>query len=128
MRDETRTRHTLSDAWESTIKKDLFDSPCHCRWHAAIAETKLTQKFTIDEEGTDLLVSRMLISKLLLVERGRFYGLFADIEAPRHIESGLGCTLLTSNGEEKNERGDEFRERVGTTNEKTLMGEARIDT
>ena len=38
------------------------------------------------------------------------------------------CTLLTSHGEEATPRKDEFRERVGTVIEKTLAGEARMET
>ena len=38
------------------------------------------------------------------------------------------CTLLTSHGEEAKPRKDEFRERVGTVIEKTLAGEARMET
>ena len=100
----------------------------HRRLHAAIAETKLTKKFGIGGEGTDLLLPRMLVRKPLEVERGRFYGLFADIEAHGHIGSGPGCALLNLHGEEAKPRKDEFRERVGTVIERTLAGEVRMDT
>ena len=76
----------MSEAWESTIRENLFGNPCHRRLHTVIAETKLTMKFITDEEETDLLLPRMLIKKLLEVERGRFYVLF---EAIGHIGSGL---------------------------------------
>ena len=33
--------------------------------HSVIAETNLTEKFIEDEEGTDLLLPRMLVKKLL---------------------------------------------------------------
>ena len=114
VRSKSRTRKTLSDAWESTIREDLFDNPWHRRLHAAIEGTKLTKKFSTDEEGTDLLLPRMLVKKRLEVERGRFYVLFVEIEAHRHIASGLGCALLTLDGKATKSRKDEFRERVGT--------------
>ena len=96
--------------------------------HTAIAETRLTKKFITDEEGTDLLLPRMLVEKSPDVERGRFYVLFADIEAHGHIGSGPGCALLTSHGEEATPRKDELRKRVGTVIERTLKGEARMET
>ena len=65
VRGKSRTRQTLSDAWESTIREDLFGNPWHRRLHSAIAETKLTKKFITDEEGTDLLLPRMLVKKPL---------------------------------------------------------------
>ena len=112
MRGKSRTRQILSDARESMIKKDLFGNPWHRRLHAAIVETKSTKRFITDEEGTDLLLQRMLVKKPLKVERGRFYVLFADIETHGHMGSGPGCTLLTSHGEEAKPRKNEFRERV----------------
>ena len=69
MRGKSRTRQTLSDAWESTIREDLFGNFWHRRLHTAIAETKFTKKFIKDEEGTDLLLPRMLVKKLPEVER-----------------------------------------------------------
>ena len=89
---------------------------------------KLTKKFIKDEDGTDLLLPRMVVEKLPQVERGRFYVLFADIEAHGHTGSGPGCALLTSHGEEAKPRKDEFRERVGTIIESTLAEEARMET
>ena len=62
------------------------------------------------------------------MERRRFYVLSADIEAHRHMGSCPGYALLTSQGKVTKPHRDEFRERVGTTIEKTLTGEARIDT
>ena len=50
-------------------------------WHKVITEARLTKKFTTDEEGTVLLLPRMLVEKSLEVERRRFYVLSADIEA-----------------------------------------------
>ena len=124
---KSRTRQTLSDAWESTIREDLFGNLLHRRLHTAIAETKLTEKFITDEEGTDLLLSRMLGEKSPEVEHGGFYVLFVDIEAHGHIGSGPGCPLLTSHGEETKPREDEFRKRVGTVIERILAGEARME-
>ena len=44
VRGKSRTRQTLSDAWESTFREDLFGNPWHRRLPTAIAETKLTKK------------------------------------------------------------------------------------
>ena len=71
MRGKSRTRQTLSDAWESTIREDVFGNTWHRRLHTAIAETKLTKKFIKDEAGKDHLLSRMLVKKPLEVERRR---------------------------------------------------------
>ena len=128
VRGPSRTRQTLSDAWESTIVEDLFVNLGHRRLHTAIAETKLTKKFVTDGKGTDRLLPRIVAEKPLEVERRRFYVLFADIEAHGHMGSCQGYALLASQGKVTKPRGDEFRERVGTTIEKTLTGEARIDT
>ena len=57
MRGKSRTRQTLSDAWESTNLEDLFDNP----WHTVITETRLTKKFITDEEEARLLLPRMLV-------------------------------------------------------------------
>ena len=108
--------------------EDLFGNPGHHRLHTAIAETKWTKKFTTDEEGTDRLLLRIVAEKPPVVERRRCYVLFADIQAHGHIGSCPGYALLTSQGKETKPRRDEFRERVGTTIERTLTGEARIDT
>ena len=128
VRGKSRTRQTLSDAWESTIREDFFGNPWHRRLHTAIAETKLTKKFITDEEGTDLPLPRMLVEKSPEVERGRFYVLFSDIEAHGHTGSGQGCALFTSHGEETKPRKDEFRNPVGTVIERTWAGEARMET
>ena len=118
----------MSDAWESTIREDLFGNPWHRRLHAAIVGTKLTKKFCTDEEGTDLLLPRMLFKKPLEVERGRFYVLFADVAAHGHIGGCPGYALLTLQGKAAKPRKDEFRKRVGTVIERTLAREARIET
>ena len=89
---------------------------------------KLTKKSTTDEEGMDLLLPRMLVEKSPEVQRGRFYFLYADIEAHEHIGSGPGCPLLTSHGEEAIPRKDEFRKQVGTVIERTLARKARMET
>ena len=118
------TKQTLSDAWESTIWEDLFDNP----WHMMITETRLTKKVIADEEGAGLLLPRIVVEKSLEVERRRFYVLSADIEAHGHIGSCPGYALLASHGKATKPRKDEFRERVGTIIERTLTGEARMDT
>ena len=84
VRGQSWTRQTLSDAWESTIREDLFGNPGHRRLHTAIEETKLTKKLITDEEGTDRLLPRIVAEKPLEVERRRFYVLSADIEAHGH--------------------------------------------
>ena len=124
MRGKSWTIQILSDAWESTSWEDLLDNPLH----TLIAETRLTKKFITDEEGTDLLLSRMLVKKLLEVECRKFYVLSANIEAHGHMGSCLGYALLTLHGKATNPRKDEFRERVGTIIERTLAGEARMET
>ena len=69
VRGKSRTKQTLSDAWESTIWEDLFDNP----WHMVITETRLTKKVIADEEGAGLLLPRVVVEKSLEVERRRFY-------------------------------------------------------
>ena len=44
VRGKSRTRQILSDAWESTIREDLFGNPWHRRLHTAIAETKIDEE------------------------------------------------------------------------------------
>ena len=78
-----------------------------------ITETKLTKKFITDEEETDLLLDKNVGQEVSGDERGRFYVLFADIEAHGHMGSGPGCALLTSYGEATKPRKDEFRKQVG---------------
>ena len=62
------------------------------------------------------------------VERRRFYILSADGEAHGHLGRDPGYALLVSQGKATKPRKDEFRERVGTIIERTLKGEARMDT
>ena len=47
--------------------------------HMVITETRLTKKFITDEEGAGLLSPRIVAEKSPVVERRRFYVLFADI-------------------------------------------------
>ena len=119
-RGKSRTKQTLSDAWESTIWEDLFDNP----WHTVITETRLTKKVIADEEGAGLPLPRIVAEKALEVERRRFYVLSADMEAHGHIGSCPGYALLLSHGKATKPREDDFRERVGTTIERTWAGEA----
>ena len=81
VRGQSRTRQTLSDAWESTIMEDLCVNPGHRRLHTATAETKLTKKLITDEEGTDPLLPRTVAEKPLEVERRRFYVLSVNSES-----------------------------------------------
>ena len=82
----------------------------------------------IDEEGAGLLLLRMLVEQSLEVERRRFFVLSADIEAHGHIGSCRGHALIASHGKATKPRKDEFRERVGKIFERTLAGEARMET
>ena len=61
-------------------------------------------------------------------ERRRFYVLSANIEAHGHIGSCLGYALLTLHGKATKPCKDEFREQFGTIIERTLSGEARMET
>ena len=89
VRGESRTKPTLSDAWESTNREVLFDNP----WHMVITETRLTKKVIADEEGAGLQLPRMLVEKSLEVERRRFYVSSADIEAHGHFRSCPGSCI-----------------------------------
>ena len=93
----------------------------------ARGETRLTKK-VIADEGTGLLLPRIVVEKSLEVERRRFHVLSADVEAHGHIGSSPGHALLASHGKATKPRKDEFRERVGTIIERTLTGEARTHT
>ena len=77
--------------------------------HVMITATKLA----IDD------LPRIVAEKPPEVERGRFYVLSADIEAHGHTGSCPGYALLVSHGTLTKPCGDEFRERVGMTSEKT---------
>ena len=125
MRGKSWTIHILSDAWESTKWEILTDNPLH----AVIAQTKLTEKFIEDEKGTDLILPRMLAEKPLEVECRKFYVWSANIEVHGHMGSCPGHALLTLQGKAtKKPRKDELRERVGRIIERTLAGEARMET
>ena len=95
------------------------------RWQMKNPELKFTKKVTDDEKGTRLRMSRIVAEKPREVERRRFYVLSMDIEAYRHVGRCLGCALLTSQEEAAKSCGNEFRERIGTTVEIILAGEAR---
>ena len=69
VRDQSRTRQTLSDAWGPMNLEDWFGNPGHRRLHTAIAETELTKKFITDEEGTDRLLPRIVVETSVEVER-----------------------------------------------------------
>ena len=92
------------------------------------AETKLTEKFIKDEKGTDLLLPGMCVEEPLEVEHRKLYILYAGTEAHGHIGSCPGCALLTLHGRATKPRKDAFRERFGTIIERTLAGEAWMDT
>ena len=124
VRGRSWTRQILSDAWESTNWEDLFDNPLP----TVIAETKLAEKFSEDEEGTDLLLPKIVAEKPPEVECRKLYVLSSKTEAYGHIGSCPGYALLSLRGKETKPRKDEFRERVGTFFERTLAGEARMET
>ena len=88
----------------------------------------LTEKFIEHEEGTDLLLPRILVKKPLEVEHRKLYIVYAGTETHGHIGSCLGYALLTFHGRATKRRKDEFRERVGTIIARTLAGEARMET
>ena len=60
LRGKSWTRQTVSDAFESTIKEDLFGNP----FHTVITKSRLTKKFITDEKGAGLLLPRMLLQRL----------------------------------------------------------------
>ena len=72
------------------------------------------------------MLPRIVVEKLLAIERGRFHVWSADIEARGHVGSCPGFALLTSQGTVTKPCKDEFRDRVGTIIERTLTEEARI--
>ena len=92
------TRHILSDAWESTNWEIVFGNPLH----TVVAETKLTEKFIEDEEGTDLLLPKIVAEKPPEVECRKNFFLCANIEAHGHMGRCLGHALLTLHGKETN--------------------------
>ena len=122
--DKSGTQQTLSDAWELMNWEDLFDHP----GHMMITEIRLTKKTIADEEGTALLLPRVVIEKSLDFERRRFCVLSSNVEAHGHIGSCPGYALLTSHGKATKPRKDELRKRVRTIIERSLTGEARMDT
>ena len=130
VRGKSWTKPTLSDAWEPTNLEDLFGDSWHMgiRSHTVITETRLTMKCITDEEGAGLLLPRLLVEKPPEVERRRLFVFFTDIEAHGHIGSCPRYALFVSQGEATKPRKHEFRQRVGTVTERTLTGEARMET
>ena len=74
VRGKSWTRHTLSDAWESTNWEGLCGTP----WQMVAPELKLTKKVTADKEGA---LPRIVVERAPEVEPRIFYVLSADIEA-----------------------------------------------
>ena len=70
----------------------------------------------------------MLVKEPLEVEHRKLCVLSANIEAHGHMGSCQGYALLTLHVKETKPREDEFRERVGMIIERTLAGEARMET
>ena len=62
------------------------------------------------------MLPRIVVEKLLAS---------ADIEARGHVGSCPGFPLLTLQGKVTKPRKDEFRDRVGTTIERTLTGRSK---
>ena len=97
-------------------------------WPMMNPELKLTKRVIADDEGTRLMMPRIVVEKPREVERRRFNVLSTDIEAYGPVGSCPGYELLTSQGEATKSCRNECRERVGTTVERILAGEARRET
>ena len=74
------------------------------------------------------MMPRNVAEELREGERRRFYVLSADIEAHGHGRSCSGYALRTSQGEATRSCRHEIRERVGTTIERILAGQARRES
>ena len=85
------------------------------RWKMMKPELKLTKRVTADEEGTRLMMPRIVVEKPREVERRRFYVLSTDIEASGHVGSCPGIRVAYIAG-----RSDKIV--------RTLAVEARIET
>ena len=68
VRGKSWTRQTLSDAWESTNWEGLCGTP----WQMMAPKLKLTKKVTVDEEGTGLLLPRIVVENSLSAEDSTF--------------------------------------------------------
>ena len=114
MRCHSWTRQTLSDAREPMNLENWFGAlvPMATGSRVMMTETKLanrcrmmnpelklTKRVTADEEGTRFMMPRIVVEKPRDVERGRFYGVSADIEAHGRVGRCLGCELLKAQGE-----------------------------
>ena len=109
VRGKSRTKQTLSDAWESTNLEDLFDNPLHMvvRSHMVITETRLTKKFITDEEGAGLLLPRIMAEKPPEVERRRFYVcVCGNFEAHGHMGSCPGYAHCLHRREKRQNHGE----------------------
>ena len=71
------------------------------------------------------MLPRIVVEKLLAIERGRFHGWSADIEARGHVGSCPGFALLTSQGKVTKPRKVEFRDRLGTIIERNSTGKSK---
>ena len=113
MRCHSWIRQTLSDAREPMNLENWFgglvpmatgsrvmitETKLASRWQMIKPELKLTKRVTADEEGTILMMPRIVVEKPREVERRRFYVLSTDIEASGHVGSCPGYELLTSQG------------------------------
>ena len=120
VRGRSRTRQTLSDAWESTNWEGLCGTP----WQMVAPESKLTKKVTADKEGAGPPLPRVAAERAPDVEPRRFYMSSADIEAHGHIGGCPGCAALASHGRATKPHNIECRERIRTIIERTLTRNA----
>ena len=123
VRGASSTRQTLSDAWDATKWGGLFGTPCQM----VAAELKLTKKVTSDKEGAGPPLWRIVVERILEVERKTFYVLSTVIEAHGHTGGCLGCAALMSQGRARKPHSNECRDRIRTLIERTLTGKARMN-
>ena len=76
----------------------------------------------------DLHTSRIVVERIPEVEPRRFYVVSAEIEAHGHTGGCRGCAALASHGRATKPHNSECRERFRTIIERTLTGDARMNT
>ena len=60
MRGKSRTRRTLSDAWDATNWTAFVVTP----WQLVAPEVRLTKKVTTDKEGAEPLLPRVIVERI----------------------------------------------------------------
>ena len=73
-------------------------------------------------------MSRIVVERIPEVEPRRFYVVSAEIQAHGHTGGCLGCAALASHGRATKPHNSECRERFRTIIERTLTGNARMNT